>query len=328
MNGLVIADTIKHNLCSLTMKEKHKHQQIDRILFTNSAVSVGSFDCPASRTNFRNTGPIKNYLIAFPRTAVKIRHCHMKNAFIADSTLVTLYNDGQEYERYQLSDYGDRCDWLTVSPTIARAILDNLNSSEQPCIAAQQTPLKLPKTGESSINLFPMTHSTCSPDTYALFKYLIMKLQCQNYIDNLFVEETVLHIFNNIIRTAYSDWGMQISPKRKVTYRRHLKLTQQAQEILNTCYDQPLSLANLANELNCSVFHLCRTYNRITGMSIHQTINQLRLREALHGIAETKQDLAALGIQLGFSDHSHFSLSFRKNYGLTPSQFRQHILSH
>ena len=135
----------------------------DSILFANQSISIGMFDCPVGQPNFNNSGPIKNYLIAFPRTAVKIRHSHLKSAFIADPTIVTLYNHGQEYERYQLSSYGDRCDWLAVSHRVANSIIN------EHCLEANVS-------FKDSIKLFSMTHCTCPPKTYALFKYLIMKL--------------------------------------------------------------------------------------------------------------------------------------------------------
>lgn len=287
----------------------------DRILFTNSSVSIGMFDCPVGRPNFNNTGPIKNYLIAFPRTAVKIQHSHLKSPFIADPTLVTLYNDGQEYKRFQLSEYGDRCDWLAVSPEVARAIFEEHH-------------LNKTLTTDELTPLFSMTHCSCTSNTYALFKYLIMKLLLFKTISPLFVEETALLIFNNIVHTAYSEWGAKPKSNRPKTFQRHLKIVQQAQEILNASFDQSISLNYLANELNCSIYHLCRTYQRITGLSIHQTINQLRLREALHNISENNEDLSTLGINLGFSDHSHFSLAFRKAYGFSPTQFKQQIVTH
>ena len=37
-------------------------------------------------------------------------------------------------------------------------------------------------------------------------------------------------------------------------------------------------------------------------------------------------DLTDLGLDLGFSSHSHFSAAFRAAYGRTPSAFRQAAL--
>ena len=49
--------------------------------------------------------------------------------------------------------------------------------------------------------------------------------------------------------------------------------------------------------------------------------NGLRMVETL--LLRDYDDLAALGVELGFSSHSHFSAAFQKMYGRTPSEFRQ-----
>lgn len=36
-------------------------------------------------------------------------------------------------------------------------------------------------------------------------------------------------------------------------------------------------------------------------------------------------DLTALGLDLGFASHSHFTTAFRQVYGRSPSEFRQSI---
>ena len=37
-------------------------------------------------------------------------------------------------------------------------------------------------------------------------------------------------------------------------------------------------------------------------------------------------DLTMLGLDLGFSSHSHFTTAFRQAYGRSPSEFRQAAL--
>ena len=38
------------------------------------------------------------------------------------------------------------------------------------------------------------------------------------------------------------------------------------------------------------------------------------------------EDLTTLGLDLGFSSHSHFSAAFQQAYGRSPSEFRQSAL--
>jgi AraC-like DNA-binding protein len=48
---------------------------------------------------------------------------------------------------------------------------------------------------------------------------------------------------------------------------------------------------------------------------------QLRLSRALVELPHAN-DLTTLAFDLGFSSHSHFTVSFRRAFGCTPSEFR------
>ncbi|WP_179957724.1 AraC family transcriptional regulator [Exilibacterium tricleocarpae] len=276
------------------------------LLFSSPLVSAGTFDCPVTAPDFTNTGPIDDYLLAFPRTAVKIRHREMRRAIVADPNIVTIYNKGQEYERYPLSPYGDRCDWLTVCPA---TVCEMLNS------------LGVRQTGDPD-RLFQVTHSMSSPAAYASLRRLIADLHRHPATDAVAVEETVLRIFQHTLCAAYAERGPAM-PKRRATGAKHSELVRQTCELLATRYTDPLSVALLAREVNTSAYHLCRVFRRLTGATIHCYLTQLRLRASLQAVSEPRSDLATLGINLGFSDHSHFSQSFRKAFGITPSEYRR-----
>ena len=87
------------------------------------------------------------------------------------------------------------------------------------------------------------------------------------------------------------------------------------------------SLSALAGALNVSPFHLAHVFRAEVGTSIHQYVLQLRLRLALERLAEGATSLSALGLDLGFSSHSHFTTSFRKHFGLTPREARSALSS-
>ena len=60
--------------------------------------------------------------MVFPRTSVWIRH-EGGRAFVADPNVVTIYNQGQRYERRPISPTGDHCDWFAVSDAAARELV-------------------------------------------------------------------------------------------------------------------------------------------------------------------------------------------------------------
>jgi AraC-like DNA-binding protein len=70
------------------------------------------------------------------------------------------------------------------------------------------------------------------------------------------------------------------------------------------------------------VFHLARIFKSRTGFSLHAYRNQLRLRSALERLREPNVDLTGIALDLGFSSHSHFTETFRRAFGKTPSAVR------
>ncbi len=92
---------------------------VDRIVYETGAVTIGRFHCDRAHPGFRDTGPIRQAVVVFPRTSVWIRH-EGGRRFVADPNVVTIYNRAQRYERFPISAIGDHCDWFALSNDLAR----------------------------------------------------------------------------------------------------------------------------------------------------------------------------------------------------------------
>lgn len=58
-------------------------------------------------------------------------------------------------------------------------------------------------------------------------------------------------------------------------------------------------------------------------MSPYRYFNKRRITRAKELLLDPGRSLTDIGLSLGFSSHSHFTDTFRKITGLTPSQFRK-----
>ena len=85
------------------------------------------------------------------------------------------------------------------------------------------------------------------------------------------------------------------------------------------------SLCEIAEEVGGSPVYLTQVFQQVEGLPLYRYQLRLRLARALDLIAEY-HDLTTLGLDLGFSSHSHFSAAFRQAYGRSPSDFRQSAL--
>jgi AraC-like DNA-binding protein len=92
---------------------------------------------------------------------------------------------------------------------------------------------------------------------------------------------------------------------------------ERVKELLATRLGDRLTLDELARELGTSPYHLARAFR-----SIHQYRIQLRVRAALLRLREDI-DLCSLGLELGFSTHSHFTETFRRVFGMPPRAVRE-----
>jgi AraC family transcriptional regulator len=85
---------------------------------------------------------------------------------------------------------------------------------------------------------------------------------------------------------------------------------------------QPIRLTDVGRAVGASPAYLTHVFRQVEGVPLHQYLTQLRLARALEELPEA-DDLTGLALELGFSSHSHFSASFHRAFGTTPSEFRQ-----
>jgi len=85
------------------------------------------------------------------------------------------------------------------------------------------------------------------------------------------------------------------------------------------------TLAEIASEVRGSPVYLTQVFQQVEGLPLYRYQLRLRLARALDLLPQY-EDLTALGLDLGFSSHSHFSAAFRAVYGRSPSEFRRSAL--
>jgi AraC family transcriptional regulator len=89
-------------------------------------------------------------------------------------------------------------------------------------------------------------------------------------------------------------------------------------------YRENLPLAEIADAVHASVFHLSRQFKRSTGMSLHQAQTQWRLRAGMERVLDQPSQLTDIAHDLGFASLSHFSDAFKQAFKCSPHQARAH----
>jgi len=100
------------------------------------------------------------------------------------------------------------------------------------------------------------------------------------------------------------------------------RLVDRAKLVLASDLARRWTLAEIAAEVRCSPVYLTQVFQQVEGLPLYRYQLRLRLARALDRLGEY-EDLTSLGLDLGFSSHSHFSAAFRQIYGRSPSEFKR-----
>ncbi|MGY3333143.1 AraC-like DNA-binding protein [Mesorhizobium sp. USDA 4775] len=104
------------------------------------------------------------------------------------------------------------------------------------------------------------------------------------------------------------------------------KLVDRAKLVLASDLSRRWTLAEIAAEVGVSPVYLTQIFQQVEAIPLYRYHLRLRLARALDLLGRY-DNLTALGMDLGFSSHSHFSASFRQAYGRTPAEFQRSIRS-
>jgi AraC family transcriptional regulator len=87
--------------------------------------------------------------------------------------------------------------------------------------------------------------------------------------------------------------------------------------------DQEFNLDRLAAQAGLSKFYFNRLFKAALGLSPSRYQMTLRIEEAKRLLRETKKSVVVIGLDLGYSNPSHFAHQFRKETSLSPSDYRR-----
>jgi AraC-like DNA-binding protein len=97
-------------------------------------------------------------------------------------------------------------------------------------------------------------------------------------------------------------------------------------QIIQEHYGEKISLAELAESVNISTCHFCRTFKQMTGKTTTDFINGVRLEKAAAFLEQKDMNITEIAMRCGFDSVNYFCRLFRKHYHTTPTRFRAGIL--
>jgi AraC family transcriptional regulator len=102
----------------------------------------------------------------------------------------------------------------------------------------------------------------------------------------------------------------------------HTECVEQVQQYIRMHPSEPLQREVLADMAGFSIPHFHRVFTACTGESAASYVRRIRLERAAYKLRVGAVDITAVALAAGYDSHAAFSKAFKKQYGLSPSEFR------
>lgn len=88
-------------------------------------------------------------------------------------------------------------------------------------------------------------------------------------------------------------------------------------------YTKNITLEDVSREVNISSYYLSRIFKESTGENFIDYLTKLRIEKAKVLLSTTQYSMKEICQMSGYSDPNYFSKSFKKNVGVTPTEYRE-----
>ena len=96
---------------------------------------------------------------------------------------------------------------------------------------------------------------------------------------------------------------------------------------INNNYRNPLSIQEVADAVGITRDHLCHIFPRYMGVTFITYLNVIRIKAACEMMKKEKDSILEISSKCGFSSSHYFCKVFKKEKGMSPSEYRRQFKS-
>jgi AraC family transcriptional regulator len=98
---------------------------------------------------------------------------------------------------------------------------------------------------------------------------------------------------------------------------------EKAKEFLHDNFSTSIGLNELAKSAGVHPTHLARVFRQFENCTAGDYVRRIRIENARNRILSTNESLVEIALETGFADQTHFTRSFKRVTGMTPTEFRR-----
>lgn len=152
--------------------------------------------------------------------------------------------------------------------------------------------------------------------------YLIDKVSCAlaKKIETICTRAEYTHFNREMVRR----YCMLV---QNYSFQKYTPLVRKAMNYIELNIAQGVSLKDLATELNVNASYLSTVFKKEIGQTVTEYINQRRIEMAILYLNTSTMQIQDIAFQVGICDVNYFSKVFKKITGMTPTKYREKVLS-
>jgi AraC family transcriptional regulator of arabinose operon len=158
-------------------------------------------------------------------------------------------------------------------------------------------------------------NSVPSNEIEGSFKNMVRNLDKSLPSYTLRIKAAIFEIISCFIDQCLSDHVEYVSP---ISIRKLHTLTQ----YIDNNLEKDIKIEDLAENVHFNYNYLFQYFKSHLGVTPMQYIYKRRLEKAKYLLTNTDQSLSEIALTTGFCDVFHFSKLFKKNFGISPKDFR------
>lgn len=96
-----------------------------------------------------------------------------------------------------------------------------------------------------------------------------------------------------------------------------------AKAYINANFHKELSLDDVSEEVNISPYYFSKIFKEETGENFIEYVTAVRMEKAKELLLSSSLSMKEICAQVGYSDPNYFSRTFKKNVGVTPTEYKE-----
>ncbi len=96
-----------------------------------------------------------------------------------------------------------------------------------------------------------------------------------------------------------------------------------AKAFINNNYQKDISLDEVSREMDVSPYYFSKLFKEETGENFIEYLTAIRIAKAKELLENTDRSMKEICVEVGYQDPNYFSRIFKKNEGLTPTEYKE-----